>query len=252
MGFELVVLGANGTFPGPDAAATGFLLRSNGTDIWMDCGTGTFSNLQKQTDYFGLAAVMLSHLHLDHVLDIYALYYALKYSIRSDGPTGLDVFAPSGAEAHLGKLLNLQGESDFDGYLVFHPIDEKSDLNVGPFNFKFARTLHPIEAYAMRITVDGRTLVYTADSGATDSLVELARGADVLLAEASMHEHKAGSREVHMTALEAGNLAREAGVGRLILTHIAPGLDTKVSVDQATKAFGGEVRLASDCQAIDI
>lgn len=252
MAFKLVVLGANGTFPGPDAAATGFLLRSNGTDIWMDCGTGTFSNLQKQTDYFDLSAVMLSHLHLDHVLDIYALYYALKYSIRSDGPTGLDVFAPAGAEEHLGKLLNLQGESDFSGYLVFHPIDERSQIEVGPFSVTFAMTLHPIEAYAMRITAEGRTLVYTADSGATDSLVELAKGADVLVAEASMHEHQAGSREVHMTAVEAGKLAAEAGAGRLILTHVAPGLDTRVSIKQASKAFGGEVQLATDCLVIDI
>ncbi|MBW3590084.1 MAG: MBL fold metallo-hydrolase [Actinobacteria bacterium] len=252
MPFELVVLGANGTFPGPDRAATGFLLRSGGKEVWMDCGTGTFSNLQKHIDYFDLSAVMLSHLHLDHVLDIYALYYALKYSIRSGGPTGIDVYAPAGAEKHLGQLLSTQGENDFTGYLIFNPIDESSEVEVGSLSFKFARTLHPIEAYAMRITAEGRTLVYTADSGATDSLVDFAKGADVLLAEASMHEHKSGSEEVHMTAREAGRLAAQAGAGRLILTHVAPGLDPQVSLTQASNEFEGEVLLATECGVIQI
>lgn len=245
-GFEVFVLGSSGTYPSSSSATSGFLLRSDGSDVWIDAGTGTFSNLQRHTNYFDLEALFLSHLHLDHIMDVYPFYYALRYSPETRGPNGLPVFAPPGAKEQLERLASLTSQDGFGGFFDFRPIASGDEATVGPFVFKFQRTEHPVETFAMKIESAGRTLVYSADTALCDEVVKLAEGADVLIAEASMQRPVEGLAKVHMTAEEAGQMAKDAGVGRLVLTHIVPGQDSKISVDQASARFGGEVVAASD------
>lgn len=240
--FEVIVLGASGTFPTADQAATGFLLRAGGRDIWLDAGPGTFGVLQKYTSYFNLHALVLSHLHLDHIVDVYPFYYGLRYSINSRGPAALPVFAPPGAREHLEKIV---GGDGFGGFFDFRAVSDGDRVEIGVFSFQFAKSRHPIECNAMRIEAAGRCLVYTADSGPSDDLASFAKGADVLIAEASMQEPSEGLEEVHMTAKQAGTLAAKAGAGRLVLTHIVPGLDPRLSVDQARSCFEGETVAAT-------
>lgn len=241
-GFEVIVLGASGTFPTAGQAATGFLLRADGADVWLDAGPGTFRVLQKHANYFGLHALVLSHLHLDHIVDVYPFYYGLRYAIDSRGPTGLPVYAPPGAQDHLEKIV---GGDGFAGYFDFKNVSSGDAVEIGPFSFRFVRSRHPIECNAMRIEAAGRCLFYSADSGPSDDLADLARGADLLIAEASMQEPSEGLEEVHMTAQQAGELAAAAGAGRLVLTHIVPGLDPQVSIEQAAGRFKGETVAAS-------
>lgn len=245
MGFELIVLGANGTFPTDQGAATGFLLRGNGSAIWIDAGTGTFANLQRYLNFFDIDAVVISHLHLDHIMDIYPLYYALRYSRESRGPTGLPVYAPEGAESFLGRILSAEG-CDFEGYLKFTDIHAGDQVQLGAFSFGFIKSRHPIETMAMRIELGGNAMAYTSDTAPSDDLVHLAKGVDLLIAEASLQESVPKLAEVHMTAEEAGQLAAEADVGRLVLTHLSPGLDPKISLNQAARHFSGEILLAAD------
>lgn len=252
MAFEVVVLGASGTFPTPEGACTGFLLRHAGAEVWLDAGTGTFANLQRHTDFFALTAVVLSHLHLDHFLDLYPLYYGLRYSHRSPGPTGLEVYAPGGAEEHLAQILSPRPGASFDGYFAFRTISSGTTRPIGPFDFSFHRAVHPVETLAMRIEAGGRSLFYTSDTGPGDELIALAHGADVLIAEASLHDPDQLVEGVHMTAEEAGELARRAQVGRLVLTHISPGLDPEVSVAHARRHFAGEVLAAREHLLIEV
>lgn len=252
MGFELVVLGASGTYPTPDAACPGYLLRCEGTDVWLDAGPGTFANLQRHTDFQKLRALVLSHLHPDHIVDFYGFYYGLRYGSTPSEPSGFEVYAPKGTEEHLLKLLSIDRPASFDGYVVFRTVASGSEEKIGPFHFRFLRAVHPVEALAMRIEAGGRTLVYSADSGPSSELVELAEGADMLIAEATMQEAIEELAEIHMTAEEAGELATGAGVGRLVLTHIWPGLDPEVSLAQAAKYFSGEIILASDNLRIEV
>ncbi|HVL51053.1 MAG TPA: MBL fold metallo-hydrolase [Actinomycetota bacterium] len=244
--FEAIVLGASGTYPKPGGATSGFLLRVGEYTVWMDCGTGTFANLQRHTDFHDLSGVVITHLHLDHILDFYSLYYALKYGKDSRGPTGLEVYAPAGAEAHLAQLLSPTASEDFGGFFDFRAVKNGDKIAILPFVFTFLRTEHPVETLAVRVEANGRSLVYTADTAWKESLVKFAQGANVLIAEATLQEPDAGGQSVHMTAEEAGRLAVDARVKRLVLTHLAPGLDPTVSMDQAARHFRGKILVATD------
>jgi ribonuclease BN (tRNA processing enzyme) len=249
---EAIVLGASGTYPRPDGACSGFLVRSGPTEVWVDAGPGTFSNLQQHTAYGELRAVVLSHLHVDHITDLYPFYYALRFSAESKGPTGLEVYAPGQAEAHLEKLVSTTGPDGFGGYFHFQPIKSGDELQLDGLHFRFQETAHPIETMAMRVEAGGRSLVYTADTAPSEAVVELARGVDVLIAEATMQSPGTASRPVHMTAEEAGQMARDSGAKRLVLTHIAPTLDRDVSVEQAKIHFQGEVVAAADHMRLEV
>jgi len=251
-GLKVTVLGGSGTYPAAGSASSGFLISSNSDRVWVDAGTGTFANLQRHADPFELKALVLSHLHLDHILDIYPLYYALRFSPETRGPFGFKILAPQGAEDYLNKLVTTTGNDGFGGYFDFDVIKQSDVVKLGDLEFEFHRSRHPIEAYGMKVRAAGRTLFYTSDTAPSDSLIEAAEGADVMIAEASMQKPTESLAEVHMTAAEAGELAKKAGVGRLVLTHIVPGQDPRVSVDQAAEAFHGEVISASDNLAIDI
>lgn len=252
--FEVIVLGSSGTFPTAENAATGFLLRSGGSDVWLDAGTGTFSNLQRHVDFFNIDAVVLSHFHLDHILDVYPFYYGLRYSSRTAGPMNLKVYAPQGARERLEPLASSGGahHDGFEDFLQFEVVRAGDRVSIGSFSFEFYSTLHPIETMAMRIEAAGRQLAYTADTGSTPDLIKVARGADLLIAEASLQEPDEKMTEVHMTAEEAGRLAQEAGVQRLVLNHVVPGLDPATSVEQAKSQFDGEVIAAVQNMRLEV
>jgi ribonuclease BN (tRNA processing enzyme) len=247
MSFEVVVLGASGTYPVPGRASSGYLLRSEGVDVWLDAGTGTFANLQQHADFLEVSAAVLSHMHLDHFLDLYPFYFGMRF--HPTEPHGFPVFAPAGAEELMCRLFATGGDprfENFGGYLKFGDISSAGELDIGPFHFRFTRSVHPIETMAMRIETGGRTLGYTADTAPSDDVTELVEGADILIAEATLQAPDANLALVHMTAEEAGEMARKAGVQRCVLTHLWPTLDPEVSVEQAAKRFDGEILLAAD------
>lgn len=244
--FEAIVLGSTGTYPKPGGATSGFLLRVGEYTIWIDCGTGTFANLQRHTDFRELSGIVITHLHLDHILDLYSAYYALRYGTGSKGPTGLEVYAPAGAEAHLAQLLSPASNDGFGGYFDFRVVRSGDKIAILPFVLTFRRTVHPVETLAVRVEANGRSLVYTSDTAWSDALVGFAEGANVLIAEASLQEPDPVGQSVHMTAEEAGRLARDARVGRLVLTHLRPELDPTVSMDQAAQHFRGKILVGVD------
>jgi ribonuclease BN (tRNA processing enzyme) len=245
--FEVTVLGSSATFPVPDSACSGYLLRSDGVSIWVDAGPGTFPNLQRHVDFRSVRALLLSHLHTDHFLDLYPFYYGTRYGLDAGEPKGFPVYGPAGTELHLGgPISSVDAPADFGGYLTFHVLSAGGELSLEGFDLWFARSVHPIETLAMRITAGGRTLGYTADTGQSTELPGFFKGADSLICEATLQEEVPELAEIHLTAEQAGALAAEAGVSQLILTHILPGLDHHVSVDQARKKFDGEVLLAAD------
>jgi ribonuclease BN (tRNA processing enzyme) len=251
--FEVVVLGASGTFPKPGGACTGFLVISGESKVWIDAGPGTFANFQRHAAASELTALVISHTHLDHILDLYSLYYAIRYGPGAGGPRGLPVYAPPGAEEHLSRLVSASTDSErFGGYFTFREVEPGKSVQIDPFQFVFAWATHPVPTLAMRIEAEGRTLAFTADSGPSPALVDIARGADVLIAEATLQAEDARAKQVHMTAEEAGMTARDAGVGRLILSHIVPGLDPLVSLEQACRHFSGPTSAAADNMRFDV
>jgi ribonuclease BN (tRNA processing enzyme) len=233
---ELTVLGSSGSYGAPPGGAcSGYLLREGDTAIWVDCGNGTFPLLQQHIDPSELSAVVITHEHPDHCVDIYGLHVLLRYGLEQ---VGLPVFAPEGAEERLGGLV-----ASWGGTFEWNAIDEGDKARVGAVDLRFSRTDHPPPTFAVEASAGGRRMVYTADTGPAWSVDAFGAGADLVLSEAS-YLHDDIPIDIHLSARQAGRAAREARAHRLVLTHIWPQVDPEASVAEGSEAFGEPVTLA--------
>lgn len=234
---ELTVLGCSGSFGGPRrGACSGYLVRSGSTAIWLDAGNGTFSHLQRHLDIEDLSAVVLTHGHPDHCVDIYGLHVLLRYGLEKEG---LPVYAPQGLEKFLHSLV-----SDFGNTFDWHEIDDEASTRIGDFELCFSRTDHPPPTYAVELKADGRRMIYTADTGPGWSVSEFEPGADLVLSEAT-YLHADIPVPIHLSARQAGEAAKAAKAQRLLLTHLWPLLDSAAVAEEGALAFGGPVTLAT-------
>lgn len=244
MALELTVLGCSGSYGAPaGGACSGYLLRTAGAALWLDCGNGTLANLQRHMSIEDLTALVITHWHPDHCADIYGLQVLFKYGL---GRTGFPVFAPEGTEARLATLV----DGDWDGAFDWSAVGDGDAVTVADCGLRFSRTAHPPPTMAVEATADGKRLVYTADTGPDWSPEVFGPGADLVLSEASF-QGAAGPRgagPIHLSASQAGAAARAAGARRLMLTHLWPGLDPTASVVEGSEAFGREVLLAAPHQ----
>ena len=238
---QLVVLGSNGAYPTAGRPASGYLVSTFDTTLWLDAGPGTYLALCAEMDPRELSGVFLSHRHPDHCTDIFALYHALAYGDRKVPP--IPVLCPEGLPDLLGSLVDCSPAwwSVFD----FVTLATGDIYALGSMEIAVVRTNHPPPTLAARITGNGRSLTYTADTGPCENLESHASGSDLLLAEASLSSPRRGDHYPHhMTGSEAGSLALRAGVRNLMLTHIAPHVDPHRSVMEAESEFGGRVSIA--------
>jgi ribonuclease BN (tRNA processing enzyme) len=243
MPFEVIVLGGSGTFPAPGAACSGYLFRSATTTLWVDAGSGSFANLQRHIHPSEVDAILLSHLHLDHCTDFFSYTYWKRFGPGKTTPP-MDVYAPGVAPELLGHLAG--GDATFEGHVNFKELSAALIQEIGDFELRFCRTRHPVETYAIRALTNAQTVVYTADTGPSRPVTDFAWGANLLIAEASNQHASRETAELHMSALEAGQMAAQAQVTQLVLTHIVPGLDPRLSIEQARREYRGEIHAASD------
>ncbi|HEY2765570.1 MAG TPA: MBL fold metallo-hydrolase [Pseudonocardiaceae bacterium] len=241
----LTVLGCSGSVPGPESPGSGYLVRAGGSTVVLDLGNGSFGALQRHIDPGELDGVVLSHLHPDHCADVSALTVYRRYHpvhtperpLALHGPSQLAdrlaaAYAPSAAERAGADLSDVYDFRPFSG-----------PIRIGALDIRVAPVDHPCEAYAIRVGHEGRTLVYSGDTGPCESLVELATGADVLLAEASWPDRAENPRGVHLSGLDAGKTAAAAGVGRLLITHVPPWTAAAQVFAEAKDVFDGPVEL---------
>lgn len=242
---RLVVLGSGGGWARPGEAACGYLVSHDGFNLWVDAGTGTMANLQEHVDLVDVHAVAISHRHFDHFLDLYPFFLALLF--HPDRPSPVPLFAPPGMFEHALKL-------EADLARVFNPqvVEPGSTFEAGPLRATTARMRHQVPTMGMRFEVAGRSLAYSGDTGPTDELVALARGADLLIAEATWISRAEGWDFIHMTAEEAGDTGRRAGVERLVLTHVWPTNDRAAVAELAGAAFGGPVTVAEKGLEVEV
>ena len=231
---KLTVVGCCGSGPGPDSPASCYLVEHDGFRLVLDLGNGSFGPLQSYADPAGIDAVFLSHLHADHCLDAAPFVVWHRYSGRSTKKL-VPLYAPVGAERRLALAYDLDGDGLTDVF-DFVPVGPGS-FPLGPFEVTLARTAHPIECYAIRLSAGGRSLVYTGDTGPCERVVELARGADLLLAEAAHPPGPGLPPGLHLTGREAGEHAAAAGVGRLLLTHVPSWVDEIGQLFAASQVF---------------
>jgi ribonuclease BN (tRNA processing enzyme) len=243
---KLFVLGCSGSVPGPGNPSSGYLLEAEGFLMGIELGNGTFAELQTLRDPFDLDALVFSHLHPDHCADFSALTVYRRYHPAAPyDPKArrLPVYAPVEAPsrfvgAHSPDEAD-RAETDLSDVFDFRPL-HAGTLEIGPFRVDTAKAAHPCEAYSFRITHDGRSLVYTGDTGPVAPVEEFAAGADVLLAEASWTDAEDRPRDLHLSGRQAGRIARAAGVGRLLVTHVPPWTDQEAVLAEAREEFGTE------------
>ncbi len=247
----LTVLGSSGTYPRPGEACNGFLLQEAGANIVLDFGTGCMANMLKTVDFTDLQAVIISHMHVDHYLDLYPLYYALRFHL--DKPWGLPLYAPPGALETMGRVMGDDSRAFLDRVFTPYELTTEGSLAVGPLQVTCFPASHPVDAFCLRLeTADGRTLGYSGDTAPCPGLIEAARGADLFLCEATMINSFAEHAHGHLTSRDAGEAAREARAARLALTHIWPTFDREQSRAEAAEAYGDSVEAPLQGMIFDV
>ena len=218
-------------------------------------GTGAFANLRRYVDYDRIAAVVVSHMHADHFIDLIPLRYALRYGGRKRRGK-MPVYLPPDGTRMLKTLVSAfadEGGEFLSDVFAVSEYDPSKPLRIAGSTIRFAHTAHYIPAFAMRWENNGSVITYSADTAPDERVVALARESDVFLCEATLlhGEHEHGMRG-HSTGAEAAEMARSAGVRRLILTHYGEE-STASDLDQAAAGeFGGEITVADDHHVVDL
>jgi ribonuclease BN (tRNA processing enzyme) len=241
---KLTVLGCAGSFPGPDAPCSAYLVEADGFRLLVDFGTGSLSTLQRFAGLYCIDAIMLSHLHADHIFD--ACSYVVVRRYAPDGPLPpLPVYAPAGAAQRLAAAYGGPEEPPLNDVYTFHTL-EPGSLSIGPFQVTAARVNHPVETYGVRLEHAGRVLTYSSDSASCEALIRLAQGADTFLCEASYLDGVENPPDLHLTGREAGELATKAAVGRLLLTHLVSAWGSEaLTHEAASTSFAGPVHIVA-------
>jgi ribonuclease BN (tRNA processing enzyme) len=247
---RLTVVGCSGSVPGPDSAASCYLLEAEGFRLVVDFGNGSLGALQRYAALLSIDAVCLSHLHADHCVDLYSYSIARTYSPAGPQPP-IPVYGPAGTAERIGLVHGPDGDEGLSKRFTFETM-EPGRLTVGPFDIELAHVNHPVETFGFRFTQGGRSLVYTGDTGETDAVPELAAGADVFLSEAAFLEEPGLPPDLHLTARQAARYASIAGVGRLVLTHLQPWNSRDDARAEAAAAFSGALDIARTGQVIDL
>jgi ribonuclease BN (tRNA processing enzyme) len=247
---RLTVLGCAGSFPGPESACSAYLVEADGFRLLLDFGSGSLSALQRYAGLKSVDAIILSHLHCDHMMD--AATYVVVRRYAPDGPyPPLPVYAPAGAPERLATAYSAD-EGPLDDVYTFYGLQPGS-FPIGPFTVTVDRVNHPVETYGVRLEYDGRVLAYSGDTAPCDALLRLAQGADVFLCEASYLDGVDNPPDLHLTGREAGEIASKAGVRRLVLTHLVTAWGSEAeTLESAVSSFHGPVEIARPGARFDI
>ena len=255
---RVTVLGKSPSWQDAGGACSGYLLQERDTAVLVDCGNGVFSKLRQRIDYVDVDAVVISHLHADHFLDLVPYAYALTYAPRqqpvpvppwpgTDKPARPRLIAPPGARDLFRRVVGAWGNEDLiENAFELEEYEESSTPEVGPLRFSFRSVPHFTETFAIRVSNGRGTLAYGADSRPSDELCKFAKGSDLFIVEATLPRPERTGIRGHLTPEEAGEHAKLAEVKRVVLTHISDELDATWARDQASKAFGRRVDVARE------
>jgi ribonuclease BN (tRNA processing enzyme) len=253
----VTVAGSSCSVPRIDRACSAYLVQDGDFAFSLDFGTGAFANMRRYVDYDKLDAVVISHMHADHFLDLIPLRYAVRYGSKRRKNL-LPVWMPPGGIAMLRSMTNAfanEGSGDFlDEAFDIREFDPEKPLPIGHGELRFAHTTHYITSFAIRYQSNGSSITYSADTAPDKRVVELARGTDVFLCEATLlhDEPEAGGLRGHSTSAEAAQMAADAGARRLVLTHYSQDATSRDLEDSAKNIYTGEIVVADDHSVIRV
>lgn len=235
---SLTVLGCSGSYASPDCPCSGYLVEGAGQRVVLDLGPGTLGNLQRHISLTDLDAVVLTHSHPDHWVDLAGLRTALKYTYDREG---LPVYGTAETR-ELARSLCSGLEPTFD----WHVTGDGFSFGVGPLAFTLATTNHYVETTAVRVDdpTTGRSLAYSADTGPGWSFSALGASTDLALCEATYATDDECGEVLHLSAAGAAAMARAANVGQLLLTHLYPTTDVEQVRRLGSETFGAPISIA--------
>jgi ribonuclease BN (tRNA processing enzyme) len=254
---RVTVLGKSPSWQDAAGACSGYLVQAQGTSVLLDCGNGVFSKLRGICDYVDVDAVVITHMHADHFLDLVPFSYALRYAPRqqpvpvagwpgTQDPARPILYLPAGGGEVLRRVVGCWGNDDLiDNAFDVHEYAPSDVLSLDPFTVRFCEVPHYVATFAVELSYERSRLTYGADCRPNEELVGFARDTDLLLIEATLPRPERDGTRGHLTAHEAGEHGLRAGAHRLVLTHYSDELDPELTRAEGADGFGGAVDLAT-------
>lgn len=240
---RVTVLGFQSPYPGPNGATPGYLIETQHTRLMLDCGSGVLAQLGRYMPIYELDALLLSHYHHDHIADIGVLQYGLMvhqlFGERDPGKP-LPVYAPDSPAANAQSLV-------YKAATAFHPVKEQSRAKIGDMEIQFLRTDHGDgdPCYAMRLEVEGKVLVYGADSGPATNWGSFLKEADLFIGEGTYLDHNLpATPNGHLSVRQLAQIAEEHSCRSLLITHLYYGYDPEEVLRQASAYQAGACHVA--------
>jgi ribonuclease BN (tRNA processing enzyme) len=242
---RLTIIGCSGSYPGPDSPASCYLLEADQDGrtwrILLDLGSGALGALHRYVDPLTIDAVLLSHLHADHCLDLTGYYVMRKYHPSGPQPR-IPVWGPVGTADRMARAYDLPLQPGMNHEFDFRAWD--GPVRIGPFAVEPVPVVHPVPAYGLRVSVGGAVVAYSGDTGPCPALDRVADGVDLFLAEASFREGDENPEGLHLTGTDCGAISSRAGAKSLVITHVPPWHDAKIALREASELYDGPVELA--------
>lgn len=247
----MTVLGCGTPYPRPDIACSGYLLRADEIEVWVDAGPGTLANLQRHSRLDKLAAIWLSHLHIDHCNDLLPTFYALAYGGQAPAQP-VPVFGPAGWVNRMEGFLASSRPDPLRQVFQPHELSDGHTVELGGLSLHSVAVEHGVPAFGLRASYEGRTLGYSGDAGPCAGLDAVASNVDLFCCEAGADTTQANSPQWHCRPEDAGGAAARSQAGRLVLTHIALDIMATDAAARAGREFGSSVGFVTDGDVIEI
>lgn len=251
---RITVLGKSPAWQDAGGACSGYLVEADDRCLLLDCGNGVFGKLRAARDFTDVCAVVISHLHADHFIDLVPYAYALTYShqARAAGSRPA-LYAPPGARETFRQITGAwQAAELIEQAFDLHEYDPAGEIDLDPLRVRFHEVPHFIRTHAVQVREGDGSFTYGADCRPNDAIVAFGRDTDLLLLEATLEEPEVAGHRGHLTPAEAGEHARRAGAHRLVLTHMSADHDASWATAEAERAFGGSVELAREGAVYEI
>ncbi|HET9016287.1 MAG TPA: MBL fold metallo-hydrolase [Thermomicrobiaceae bacterium] len=255
---QVTVLGKSPAWQDAGGACSGYLVGHDGFRLLLDCGNGVFSKLRPVCDYVDVDAVLITHMHADHFLDLVPFSYALRYAPRQQPvavggwpgtatPARPQLYLPVGGGELLRRVVGNWGSADLvDIAFAVTEYTATDVFDAGPFRLRFCEVPHFVTTHAVEVSVPGARFTYGADCRPNEELVAFARGTDMLMVEATLPRPERNGARGHLTPREAGEHGRSAAARRLVVTHYSDEMDPEWARAEAADGYGGPVELARE------